>query len=642
MADEMKQVNVSDEEIDAVLDEISKSLGEEMTPEERAEAKEIILNEYLKGEKEPIEVDYKDVDELPNDVIEVPVSENVIEDVYSSDVQSGDVVTLDPDIADIIDDYDPSDVYRIESINEGFAKLSRNGQNVPELSYIPLSKLSKSEFVSTDASDINYDADEKAEETESAVLEEQEDIVAVEKGSKPIRWAKHFIDKVRQNVSVDEISKKLEASIEKDKEKSEEVEDLNLNGQMSSFKTSLLSTELKIAKKASNRWNKITGWFKKDKIENSEELDEEIQIEEQTSELNESTENIISSAKPYDIFKELPEDRKAAVLEDLIKGLSFQGKELSETKELNTQQAEKLSEAEVSLENAKDAVNQSATVIASLEAKVAELNAKIEELTKGNVESKEDSENKEQGIVSENDEQIGAEKLSETEVSLEKATNNINQSLTALQDTINRANASYEEREAKFAELNAINEELTKYTEELIKGNAESKEDSENKEQGIVSENDEQIGNDPISATPVVDPIVESAPEVQPVAEDNQELANDDRFSISEQFQKRLSEEQRYAKFWEEAAPVIENEEYIQAIQDKSAAEIKDYEENVKNPEAAKREELIQQNRLNALKNKITANAILGNVTPEMIEQMNSVIDDGLSNEDENSQGFHR
>ena len=592
MADEMKQVNVSDEEIDAVLDEISKSLGEEMTPEERAEAKEIILNEYLKGEKEPIEVDYKDVDELPNDVIEVPVSENVIEDVYSSDVQSGDVVTLDPDIADIIDDYDPSDVYRIESINEGFAKLSRNGQNVPELSYIPLSKLSKSEFVSTDASDINYDADEKAEETESAVLEEQEDIVAVEKGSKPIRWAKHFIDKVRQNVSVDEISKKLEASIEKDKEKSEEV-DVNINGQMSSFKTSLLSAELKLAKKASNRWNKITGWFKKDKIENSEELDEEIQIEEQTSELNESTENIISSAKPYDIFKELPEDRKAAVLEDLIKGLSFQGKELSETKELNTQQAEKLSEAEVSLENAKDAVNQSATVIASLEAKVAELNAKIEELTKGNVESKEDSENKEQGIVSENDEQIENEPISVTPVE------------EVVQETINE----------ETNEIDPVTEE-------------EKNESSESIENEIT--------------TPVVDPIVESTPEVQPVAEDNQELANDDRFSISEQFQKRLSEEQRYAKFWEEVAPVIENEEYIQAIQDKSAAEIKDYEENVKNPEAAKREELIQQNRLNALKNKITANAILGNVTPEMIEQMNSVIDDGLSNEDENSQGFHR
>lgn len=592
MADEMKQVNVSDEEIDAILDEISKSLGEEMTPEERAEAKEIILNEYLKGEKEPIEVDYKDVDELPNDVIEVPVSENVIEDVYSSDVQSGDVVTLDPDIADIIDDYDPSDVYRIESINEGFAKLSRNGQNVPELSYIPLSKLSKSEFVSTDASDINYDADEKAEETESAVVEEQEDIVAVEKGSKPIRWAKHFIDKVRQNVSVDEISKKLEASIEKDKEKSEEV-DVNINGQMSSFKTSLLSAELKLAKKASNRWNKITGWFKKDKIENSEELDEEIQIEEQTSELNESTENIISSAKPYDIFKELPEDRKAAVLEDLIKGLSFQGKELAETKELNTQQAEKLSEAEVSLENAKDAVNQSATVIASLEAKVAELNTKIEELTKGNVESKEDSENKEQGIVSENDEQIENEPISVTPVE------------EVVQETIN----------GETNEIDPVTEE-------------EKNESSESIENEIT--------------TPVVDPIVESTPEVQPVAEDNQELANDDRFSISEQFQKRLSEEQRYAKFWEEAAPVIENEEYIQAIQDKSAAEIKDYEENVKNPEAAKREELIQQNRLNALKNKITANAILGNVTPEMIEQMNSVIDDGLSNEDENSQGFHR
>lgn len=593
MADEMKQVNVSDEEIDAVLDEISKSLGEEMTPEERAEAKEIILNEYLKGEKEPIEVDYKDIDELPNDVIEVPVSENAIEDVYSSDVQSGDVVTLDPEIADIIDDYDPSDVYRIESINEGFAKLSRNGQNVPELSYIPLSKLSKSEFVSTNASDINYDAAEKAEETESAVLEEQEDIVAVEKGSKPIRWAKHFIDKVRQNVSVDEISKKLEASIEKDKEKSEEIDDLNLNGQMSSFKTSLLSTELKFAKKASNRWNKITGWFKKDKIENPEELDEEIQIEEQTSELNESTENIISSAKPYDIFKELPEDRKAAVLEDLIKGLSFQGKELSETKELNTQQAEKLSEAEVSLENAKDAVNQSATVIASLEAKVAELNAKIEELTKGNVEPKDESENKEQEVVSEDTEQ------SENELTVETPTEE-------------------EVQESTNEETNEINP----VTDE------EKNESSESIENEIT--------------TPVVDTIVESTPEVQPVAEDNQELANDDRFSISEQFQKRLSEEQRYAKFWEEAAPVIENEEYIQAIQDKSAAEIKDYEENVKNPEAAKREELIQQNRLNALKNKITANAILGNVTPEMIEQMNSVIDDGLSNEDENSQGFHR
>lgn len=408
MADELREV--TDEEINAALEAVG-SAESELTPEQQAEIREVVRelsNANISREEredlieesveavveenvaalEPNVITNEENEELAENVVEVPVSVALEETL-----ENGDIVTLAPEIADNIDNYDPSDVYRIESINDGMAKLSRNGKEVPELSYIPVSMLTKSDFVSTvsdvSASEgfVNENVEENELEDEVSLdnsineaieedVEEKEEIVAVEKGSKPIRWARHFIDKVKQNVSVAGITQKLEASIEKDKENAAEFEDININGQMSSFKTSLLSKELKIAKKASNRWNKITGWFKKDKVEEVEpedvaekkEVVEENQVieTEQQPKLDDATENIILSEKPYDIFKDLPEERKAAVLEDLVSGLFFQKQMLEEKENLITEQEEKLTQAEEELENSRDALEKATDMIEKL------------------------------------------------------------------------------------------------------------------------------------------------------------------------------------------------------------------------------------------------------------------------------------
>lgn len=609
MADELR--DVTDEEINAALEAVG-SAESELTPEQQAEIRETVRelsNANISREEredlieesveavveenaaalEPNVITNEENEELAENVVEVPVSVALEETL-----ENGDIVTLAPEIADIIDNYDPSDVYRIESIDDGMAKLSRNGKEVPELSYIPVSMLTKSDFVSTvsdvSASEgfVNENVEENELEDEVSLdnsineaieedVEEKEEIVAVEKGSKPIRWARHFIDKVKQNVSVAGITQKLEASIEKDKENAAEFEDININGQMSSFKTSLLSKELKIAKKASNRWNKITGWFKKDKVEETpivEAVVEENEVveNEQQPKLDNATENIVSSEKPYDIFKDLPEERKAAVLEDLVNGLFFQKQMLEEKENLITEQEEKLTQAEEALENSKDAVEKATETIEKL-----------------NLETKSNESVEENGYTS--------------NLNVENNENSISETVNS------RSGIDWDDpivkQELEANKLAGVSNEK-KYTKEEKK--------------------------DALKAG-------KAKLKVKTTFTDEERKADEERRKTEYETYDRERQAEVEA-FWQNQAAYVGSDEYVQLANERATEHLERQNKinaEIDALEQEKRDALIKENNRQAALNRLKSNLILDAYTDEQIMAL-----DQIGNVDENDQGFHR
>lgn len=622
MADELR--DITDEEINAASEAVG-NVEIELTPEQQEEIRETVrelsnANTTIEERENLIEESVKNVvEEASNDVLEPNVitneqneelAENVVEvpvNVALEDaLDNGDIVTLAPEIADNIDNYDPSDVYRVESINDGMAKLSRNGKEVPELSYIPVSMLTKSDFVSTvsdvtvSEDSVNGNVEENELEDEVSLdnsineaiedeVEEKEEIIAVEKGSKPIRWARHFIDKVKQNVSVAGITQKLETSIEKDKEKTEEVEDLNLNGQITSFKTSLLSTELKIAKKASNRWNKITGWFKKDKVEeepvventieqNKVVEENEVVENEQQPKLDDATENIVSSEKPYDIFKDLPEERKAAVLEDLVNGLFFQKQMLEEKENLIAEQEEKLTQAEEALENSKGALEKATDTI-----------EKLNHETKNN-EIIEENENVEENGNTSN---------------LNVANNE-----NSISETVNSGSG-------------------IDWDDPIVKQELEA-----NKLAGISNEKKytKEEKKDALKAG-------KAKLKVKTTFTDEERKADEERRKTEYETYDRERQAEVEA-FWQNQAAYVGSDEYVQLANERATEHLERQNKinaEIDALEQEKRDALIKENNRQAALNRIKSNLILDAYNDEQIMAL-----DQIGNVDKNEQGFHR
>lgn len=308
-----------------------------------------------------------------DDVNDSTVTEDTLEEVVeeaetvnNNDLVVGDVVTLSPELADNVPNYDPSDEYRVIDIDNGLVSLSRNGVEDNNLSYVPVENLTKYNYVMPEIAAYensvgsnNGDNETTGEyedfysdssmipdgqvETEGVVeetvkneiiendveevaepTEEKEEKPIIEKGSRPIRWAKSFIDKVRKNTSVEGISEKLQESIDKDKA-----------GKTLSFKTVLYGKELKLAKAASSKWTQIKGWLKKDKDEVVESepvvTEENDNIEEtvinnesvvDTDVRTESKDNDISKVanneEPYKVFSQLTPEKQADVLNLLL------------------------------------------------------------------------------------------------------------------------------------------------------------------------------------------------------------------------------------------------------------------------------------------------------------------------------------
>lgn len=263
-----------------------------------------LFNEEDKKEEIP-NVDSKETSEsLDFDNLDLldEEQENNIE--FDESIKIGDVVTLNPEIADLLDDYRPEDIFKIESMDGAIATLSRNGKSISELSAIPLNQLNK--VNENDYADFFGGKSEK---------EDKKPIV--EKGSKPIRWSSRFIDNIRKNTSVAEISKKLEASQKKDAEKSAEKE--IPAGSLVSFKTTFLSNSLRLAKTTSRGWNKI----KKHHIK-----DEKIEKDEQELKTDDAVKDGVNEAVEW--FMNQSPDNQRNFLTDLISQLNAAKTELVE------------------------------------------------------------------------------------------------------------------------------------------------------------------------------------------------------------------------------------------------------------------------------------------------------------------------
>lgn len=223
---------------------------------------------------------------------------------FDESIKIGDVVTLNPEIADLLDDYRPEDIFKIETVDGAIATLSRNGQSISELSAIPLNQLNK--VNENDYADFF-----------GGKFEKEDEKPIVEKGSKPIRWSSRFIDNIRKNTSVAEISKKLEASQKKDAEKSAEKE--MPEGSLVSFKTTFFSSSLRLAKATSKGWNKIKKHHKKD---------EKVEKDEQEVKTDDTVKDGVNEAVEW--FMNQSTDDQKNFLTDLIGQLNAAKKELTE------------------------------------------------------------------------------------------------------------------------------------------------------------------------------------------------------------------------------------------------------------------------------------------------------------------------
>ena len=488
------------------------------------------------------------------------------------------------------------------------AKLSRNGKEVPELSHIPTIKLTKSDFISTVEND-NKNVDDNV----TVEVEENKEVVAVEKGSKPIRWARHFIDKVRQNTSVAGITQKLETSIGKSKEKSSEVENINTNGKMSSYKTSLLGKKTKIAKNASDNWNKITGWFKKDAKEEvkNDVVEKNDNIEsEQSHKLDEATKNTISSEKPYDIFINLPEDKKAAVLEDLVSLLLFQ-KQMLEEKEIIIQ------EQEAKLVQAEEALTDSNEVLKKANDMIEDLNKAAKE-NSGENEIVENSEVIEESEVVENNEVIGDNEVVENNEMIED----------------NEADEAKENISVDQNIENSISEQVVSnsridWDDPIVKQELEAnKLHTSAKEKKYTKEEKKEA----LKSGKAKLKIKTTFTEEEKKADEERRKAEYDTYDRERQAEVEA--------FWQNQAAYVGSDEYVQHANERATEHLERQNKinaEIKALEQEKRDALIKENNRQAALNRIKSNLILDAYNDEQIMAL-----DQIGNVDKNEQGFHR
>lgn len=385
------------------------------------------------AEQYGVNLDETDDNTVAEDTVEEVVEE--AEKVNNSDLAVGDIVTLSPELADNVPNYDPSDEFRIIEIDNGLVSLSRNGVADENLAYTAIEDLSKYNYVDprivsfqeqeideineteennvvTEYEDVYSDSSmipDGQVETENVVeetvenetiennveevaepTEEKEEKPIIEKGSKPIRWAKHFLDKIRKNTSVEGISEKLQESIDKDKA-----------GKTLSFKTVLYGKELKLAKAASSKWTQIKGWFKKDKeevIEDEPVATEENDNIEETVINNESVvdtdvrreikDNEISKVAgnedPYKVFSKLTPEKQSDVFNNIINLLNDMQKDLIFKDELLNKANETIIASNEMLNKANEAIKASEAAMEKAAEVAKKQNDTIEELTKNN------------------------------------------------------------------------------------------------------------------------------------------------------------------------------------------------------------------------------------------------------------------
>ena len=407
---------LTEEELQAALAAIA---NEQNTSAAIGEMNELIGNATPETVSEPVEIQPVAVEDgvanTTPDTVNVPVYEDVYSDssidpnnsseevVEESTIENndslavGDVVTLSPDIAEKIANYDPDDEYRVVNIENGLVDLSRNGEVDDNLTYIPVENLTKYNYVDSTVDNVENNniseetvqavepvvvesesKEETVPETELVVVEAKEEKKPIiEKGSKPIRWSKRFIEKVKKNNTIAGISQNLEESKEKDQKETEELNSVGIEGKVVSFTTKYYEKKLTLVQAASSKWTKIKGWFKKDKKEEAEEaqvVEPTVQTEEQAEKTKDAVKPIVEDVDSYKKFLEIPDDKRAEVFNEIVKMLSEMQQELKAEQQHNA-------EVDKKVEEAKQAIEQATETIKQQNDKIAELTAGKENIT---------------------------------------------------------------------------------------------------------------------------------------------------------------------------------------------------------------------------------------------------------------------
>ena len=683
--------NVSEEEFNEMLESVNDNSD---TNESTNDASEVIENDELNALLDELEAQANSVEErqslfeasedYPVEEFVNPITNNETEerqmaDIFSNfdanraidsleeevntvtnevvedDFKVGDFINVTPTIADAIPDYDPSDKYRITNIDNGIVSLSRNGENVPYLAAIPTGGIMKSDYVEADSI-------EATEATSSDVVEEIVENVAeseatdkpiiIEKGSKPIRWASNFIDKVKKNMSVESISKKLAESIKKDEEKALETGEQNLDGKSVSFKTALYSKELKVAKSASKGWKKITGWLKKDKeneddkffenVDNNTEVVESVEeqapvVREETT-MSEVTNSVGASAKPYEAFERLSEDKQAAVLEDLFAGLKFLQEQLKIEKEYNVAAQQRIESNEAAINKASEVVKEAAAEAQALIEENNKLKEQIALLEANQIE------NKEEEIVGEtaqeNVEETTEENVEEvTEENVEEATEeNVEE---ATEENVEEAT---EENVEEATEEN-VEEAIEENVEEAIEENVE--EVTEEKDKPIIDEQYvkydlEQYNLKDQKLNPKMDEMISQENDEITSTFTEEEIAADKERRRKENYSYDREKQADYEMFWQNQAAYTQTPEYQQAAFERATEDIamkkEEYENSFIGQTAEEKAEwksqraaLIERNKAEAKRNEFMTNVHYGTYNDDQIAAMLSALN---NNED--------
>ena len=279
---------------------------------------------------------------------------------FDESISVGNVVTLNPEIADLLDDYDPQDIFKIEAIDGAVATLSKNGKEISELAAIPLNQLNK-----VNESDYSDHLGIDSNTTEKPIIEH---------GSKPIRWSPRFIERIRKNTSIAEISKKLEASQKKDAEKSDS-KDLP-KGSFVSFKTSFYSHGLSLAKSASKQWNKIKKRHERKHNDNSETVDTK------NSPISSADKSGVNEAVEW--FMNQSKDDQKNFLTDLIEQLNVAKKELTEAAASLSAANTKIEELSTTTTKSIQSDSELMTRVTSLEAENAQIKTDYQLLVEEN------------------------------------------------------------------------------------------------------------------------------------------------------------------------------------------------------------------------------------------------------------------
>lgn len=527
--------------------------------------KEEEVSEPVQGD-ENIEQDSETEEEDLNfESLSLLAEEDNNEMTFDESIALGDVVTLNSEIAELLDDYDPQDIFRIEAIDGAIATLSQNGKTRSELTAIPLNQLNKiNEADYNDHLGIDPTKDEKKP--------------VIEYGAKPIRWSKRFIERIRKNTSVDEISKKLEASQKKDEEENNKKK--LPEGTLVSFKTSFLSNSLRIAKAASNQWNKI----KKHREKSSEVQKDDIDTKKNpvsqsnTSGVNEVVEWFMNQSK----------DEQKNVLTDLIEQLNAAKQELTEATAAlanANNQIESLSKGQTTDNEKTDQDNE------ALLARIAELEAENTQIKKDNQQLSEENEQL-RNKPGDNNKDNGALLTNIVKLDTENT--------PVVNDKQHEHVKKHPKRIKAFMKTNGGLSDAGNYglnhAQELSEENAQLRNGISNEQQT------DQVNSDPNTVETTYD-----------------RSSNFDKFKEED------------IKFWNEAGHVLNNPAYIEAANRSATEHINQEREDYQKllaEENEKRRSIIEDSRNKALLNRLKGNMILGNITPDVLDNLNEVLDD--------------